>query len=66
MNSSPGKQIYDLGLDENPMPVPIDLKKVLIELIKLNSQILQQNYLKILFYPLHIHLRVWVKKNLLI
>jgi aspartate aminotransferase len=31
MNSSPGKQIYDLGLEENPMPPPIDLKKVLIK-----------------------------------
>ena len=25
-----GKQIYNLGLGENPMPIPIELKKVLL------------------------------------
>lgn len=32
-----GKQVYDLGLGENPMPVPIDLKKVLIEKAKIKK-----------------------------
>ena len=33
-----GKQVYDLGLGENPMPVPTDLKKVLMQIPLLCAQ----------------------------